>query len=229
MYYYDPENRRPLRWALILTALYGIVVGTAFALVRFEPTLLRPAFEGLEIEFTEPEPVPEPEPERPRAVEPRMHDRVDQHDNEQQVTGKQEETRTVNQRALFRQPVGGVDDEENAGNPKAREDEKDKAQGTGGGLSADGNVLLDSGLQGRGIVGDPPKPIHPGGRAGKVVVKVTVDNGGRVVSATYEPNGSTLSDGTFIDAAIAAARKTRFTESRAIAEGGTITYFFNLK
>ena len=88
---------------------------------------------------------------------------------------------------------------------------------------------LDKGLQGRGLVGNLPKPAYPGNKSGKVVIRVTVDATGKVTSATFEPKGSTESDPALVSAAITAARKARFTESRAAVQGGTITYIFRME
>ena len=62
-----------------------------------------------------------------------------------------------------------------------------------------------------------------------MVVRVAVNKDGKVTSATYEPKGSTTSDTALVEAAIAAAKRARFTESAAFMQGGTITYIFKLK
>ena len=142
--------------------------------------------------------------------------------------GKDETTQTPNPRALFNMNKGGADEPDNAGNPRAPEGE-DKASGTGPGLNPDGLDQLDQGLQGRGLVGDLPKPSYPGSKSGKVIVRVTVDASGRVTSAAYEPKGSTTDAAELVEAAKAAARKARFTESRAAVQGGTITYVFRME
>jgi TonB family protein len=71
-------------------------------------------------------------------------------------------------------------------------------------------------------------PSYPGNASGKIVIRVAVDQHGKVTSATYEPKGSTSSDGALIAAAIAAAKRAQFTESRSYVQGGTITYNFKL-
>ena len=38
MYYYDPNDRRPRRWALLGTALYVLLFAAAFALISFDFT-----------------------------------------------------------------------------------------------------------------------------------------------------------------------------------------------
>jgi TonB family protein len=95
-------------------------------------------------------------------------------------------------------------------------------------LNPVGNDQLDEGLRGRGLVGNLPVPSYPGNASGKIVIRVAVDQHGRVTSAAYEPKGSTSSDSALISAAIAAAKRARFTESRSFVQGGTITYNFRL-
>jgi TonB family protein len=124
----------------------------------------------------------------------------------------------------------GADKAANAGNPYAKQDTVATAAGTGGGLNPIGNEALDEGLQGRGLVGALPQPIYPAGnKGGKVVVRVAVNQSGVVTEAAYEPKGSTTSDKALVDAALAAARKARFTESKAFVQGGRITYLFRMK
>ena len=107
---------------------------------------------------------------------------------------------------------------------------KDQTQGTSRGLNPVGTDALDEGLKGRGLAGELPMPYYPtGNKGGKVVIRVAVDRDGKVTSATYEPKGSTTSDSALVEAAIAAAKRARFTESAAFVQGGTITYIFKLK
>lgn len=216
--------------AAIATMLYAAVFAAALASVSFEigADSTRNA-DAILVEFVEPKPPVRPEPPKRVAEAPR-HERVAKTDNSRQVTGTDEKTRTVNQRALFKTNKGGADTPENAGNPYAREGEKDEAKGTGGGLNPSGNEFLDEGLQGRGLVGALPLPEYPAGnRGGKVVVRVTVDRTGSVTDAVYEPKGSTTSDAALVQAALKAARRAKFTESRAFIQGGTITYVFKME
>ncbi len=231
MYYYDPNDNRPKLWAALVTAIYVLTLGVAFTFVSFDFGKNGSSMgDEILVEFLEPvPPPPPPAPPKVKAPEPKMHDAFAPEDNEQQVTGKEEQTRTVNPKALFKMNKGGTDEPDNVGNPKAQEGEKDEAKGSGGGLNPEGNDQLDRGLQGRGLVGELPRPSYPGNKSGKVVIRVKVDKTGRVTKADYEPNGSTSSDDALVQAAIAAAKKARFTESRSFIEGGTITYRFNLK
>ena len=135
---------------------------------------------------------------------------------------------TPNPKALFKMNKGGADEPDNAGNPRAPQGE-DKASGDGPGLNPDGLDQLDQGLQGRGLVGNLPKPSYPGSKSGKVVIRVTVDAKGKVTGASYEPKGSTTDAAELVGAAKSAALKARFTESRATLQGGTITYVFRME
>lgn len=229
MQYYDPNDRTPRRWAVVAAAAYGLLLALSFALVSFDftPVLEKPG-DTILVDFTEP-PAPEPpKPPTPAASEPRMHDKVAPEERTAQVSGKDEKTTTPNPKALFKMNKGGADEPENAGNPRAPEGE-DKASGKGPGLNPDGLDQLDQGLQGRGLVGNLPKPAYPGTKSGKIVIRVTVGSKGDVTSASFEPKGSTESDSALVAAAIAAARKARFTESRAAVQGGTITYVFRME
>lgn len=229
MYYYDPNDKMPVRGAAVAAALYVLTLVCLFVFVSFDFGRNRSsASEEIMVEFVEP---PEPTPPQPKvtATEAPMHEDLSPVENDRQVSGADEQTRTVNPRALFKMNKGGSDEPDDVGNPKASQGETDEAKGRGGGLNPVGNDQLDTGLQGRGLVGSLPQPTYPGNESGKVVIRVTIDKSGRVTNAVYEPKGSTTSDPAMVNAAIAAARKALFTESRSFVEGGTITYKFNLK
>ena len=218
-------------FAYIFLVLYVALLAVAF---RFGEFTIRPKEQPqsdiIYIEYVKPEPPPKPKPKpAPKVKEAPRHEKLAPRDNTQQASGKAEETRTVNQRALFKMSKNGADKPANAGNPYAKQDTVTTAVGTGGGLNPMGNEMLDEGLQGRGLVGVLPQPIYPAGnKGGKVVVKVAVNQAGVVTEAAYEPKGSTTSDKALIDAALAAARKARFTESKAFVQGGRITYLFKM-
>ena len=225
MKYYDEKDDRPKLYGAVATALY-VVVLAAMLLLTYIPIAKVEVPEMMVIEFVEEDATP-PKPvvsnEAPR------HERVSTTvQNSQQVSGTDAQTQTVNRRAIFHSNTGGVDEPEDLGNPYAREGEENLASGTGGGLNPVGNDQLDEGLRGRGLVGNLPKPSYPGNVGGKIVIRVTVDQHGKVTNATYEPKGSTSSDAALIAAAKSAAMRARFTESRSFIQGGTITYNFKL-
>ena len=226
MYYYDPNDRRPRRWATVAAAAYALLLTFAFAFVSFDFTRTAELGEEIEIEFVEPVPEP-PRPVRAPS-EPRVHDRAAAEEQTAQVEGRDEQTRTPNPRALFKMDRSGADEPDNAGNPHVREGEE-QTRGTGPGLAADGLDQLDKGLQGRGLAGALPRPAYPGAKSGKVVIRVTVGPKGDVTGASFEPRGSTTEASELVAAAIAAARKARFTESAAPVQGGTITYIFRME
>lgn len=225
MNYYDENDDRP--------KLYGGVAVGAYVIVILATMLLG----DITVEKVE-EPATliielEEEPKRPQRPvvthqAPRHENVSIERDNSQQVTGTDEQTRTVNRRAIFHSNKDGADEEEDVGNPYSREGKENTASGDGGGLNPVGNDQLDEGLRGRGLVGNLPLPEYPGNTSGKIVIRVAVNQHGVVTSAAYEPKGSTSSDAALIAAAIAAAKKARFTESRSFVQGGTITYNFKL-
>ena len=225
MNYYDEKDDRPKLYAGVAAALYGVALAALLLLVYLPvrhiqtPTMM-------EIEFID-EPKPAPKP-KVTSQAPRHENLSTTKQNTQQVTGKDEVTQTVNPRAIFKSNKGGVDEPEDLGNPYAKQAEENLANGTGGGLNSMGNDQLDEGLRGRGLVGSLPVPAYPGNVSGKIVIRVTVDQHGKVTNATYEPKGSTSSDAGLISAAIAAAKRAQFTESRSYMQGGTITYNFKL-
>ena len=69
MYYYDPDNKSPRRWAMIATAVYGVLLAGSFALVSFDfsPVTDKPG-DTILVDFTEP---PVPEPPRPPGYDAR--------------------------------------------------------------------------------------------------------------------------------------------------------------
>ena len=225
MNYYDERDDRPKLYGGVAVALYGVALAALLMLV-YLPVQEPESPAAMVIEFIE-EPQPKPKP-KVTAQAPR-HENLSTKQNTQQVTGKDEVTQTVNPRAIFKSNKGGVDEPEDVGNPYAKQAEDNRANGTGGGLNSLGNDQLDEGLRGRGLVGSLPVPSYPGNVSGKIVIRVAVDQHGKVTSATYEPKGSTSSDGALIAAAIAAAKRAQFTESRSYVQGGTITYVFKLE
>ncbi|MBO7343753.1 MAG: TonB family protein [Alistipes sp.] len=226
MRYYDEKDDRPKLYGGVAAALYAIVVAALLLLIYIPITVVEvPEMMVIEIEQIE-------EPPRPKPVistEAPRHERISTTvQNSQQVSGTDPVTQTINRRAMFQSNSDGVDEPEDLGNPYAEQGEENLAQGTGGGLNPVGNDQLDEGLRGRGLVGNLPVPSYPGNASGKVVIRVTVDQHGHVQTAAYEPKGSTSSDAALIAAAIEAAKRARFTESRSFAQGGTITYNFRL-
>ncbi len=239
MNYYDEHTRTSRRWAAAALAAYLLAVAAALGLAYIEVERPEQTLAIVLVEPPEkPAPPPPPAPPRPtpapapatpaRTSEPVRHDEPAPVEQNNQTSGEQEETRTINPRALFHQNASGPDEPADAGNRNAPQGESETARGEGTGSKLQGMDQLDRGLQGRGLVGDLPRPDYPGNRAGKVLVRVTVDRDGKVVSAEYEPKGSTTTDAALIAAARQAALRARFTASQQHVQSGTITYIFKL-
>jgi TonB family protein len=98
-----------------------------------------------------------------------------------------------------------------------------KAIDSGKGVSVKvGNRKLGAG----GLV----TPVYNKQAEGKVVVDVTVDPSGKVVSASINARLSDTSNSGLRNAALSAARDTKFNEVESVDnERGTITYIFRLK
>ena len=86
-------------------------------------------------------------------------------------------------------------------------------------------------LEGRSTMGSLPKPAYTVNKEGVVVVKIMVDQYGKVTNAIPGQSGTTVSDPTLWAAAKSAALKARFnvSASAAAVQTGTITYIFKLK
>jgi outer membrane biosynthesis protein TonB len=120
--------------------------------------------------------------------------------------------------------AGGTGDQGKAGgNP-------DSDSYTGNGGTGNSGVSISRGLQGRRISKLPSFEDDFNENA-KVAIDVKVDGTGRVVSATYQPKGSTTSDGGMRSIAIQKAKQIKFTPSESGGEEsiGTIIFNFRLK
>ena len=96
--------------------------------------------------------------------------------------------------------------------------------GTGRGSGSGSSFRVDGG---RGLVGRLPEPTDNMQVEGTVIVDIIVDEMGNVVDANINP-GTTIPERTVRNAALAAARKTRFTGGDR-REAGMITYRFTLQ
>lgn len=103
----------------------------------------------------------------------------------------------------------------------------DSKNRTGSGL---GNSGSGFDLTGRSLIGSLPQPNYSIQEEGIVVVQVTVNKYGQVVSAEYQLKGSTTQNSTLKKAAIDAAKKAKFNSdpNASAFQKGTITYHFVL-
>jgi hypothetical protein len=116
--------------------------------------------------------------------------------------------------------AGGTGDQ---GKPGGNPDSKNYE----GGGRGTGGVSISRGLQGRRVTGVPAFEDDFNENA-KVAVNITVDENGRVVSAEYEPRGSTTSDASMKAIAKRKAMQVRFNTGEAESVG-TIVFNFKLK
>ncbi len=86
-------------------------------------------------------------------------------------------------------------------------------------------------LAGRSVMGSLPEPEYNVNKAGRVVVRISVDQYGSVISATPGATGTTVQDRTLWEAARKAALKAKFNLSSSAppVQEGTITYIFKLR
>lgn len=116
--------------------------------------------------------------------------------------------------------AGGTGDQ---GKPGGNPDSKNYE----GGGKGNSGVSISRGLQGRRVASTPSFEDDFNENA-KVAVDVTVDAGGKVIAAEYQPRGSTTSDASLKAIAIRKARQVKFT-SGSDESVGTIVFNFKLK
>lgn len=165
-------------------------------------------------------PKEKPKEERPKPEKPK------------EETTPQQPQQQVNQQALFPGRTQGSNSTsegtaaQGAGNQGVQEGSPQGSHdgtGTGG-----GGAGFD--LAGRSVVGALPQPDYGANKQGRVIVEITVDAAGTVINASYRARGSTTNDSALVDAALKAARKSRFNKIEGDGkQTGTITYNFKLK
>lgn len=137
---------------------------------------------------------------------------------------------TVNKKALYtgKKSTDKKTDgnKEYQGNQGSVEGDKNSTEYEGGGIGVDGLAYQLSGRN----VSFKAKPIYKIQSQGKVVVEITVDQLGNVISAIPGVKGSTTLDQQLLKRAKEAALKTKFTakESAPSRQQGRIIYNFQL-
>ena len=92
-------------------------------------------------------------------------------------------------------------------------------------------IEVGGGLAGRGVIGNMPSPSYNVNDYGVVVVSITVNRDGNVIRAEAGARGTTTPNITLHEAAVRAARQTKFARNSdaPIEQTGTITYTFKLQ
>lgn len=235
MEYYDPIDRSSKRYAAVVTLVVMLCGALLLSLIDIEVCATSKAEAPLEILIEE-----EAESETPKRV-PQQSAPADQRrdlrpahveeaktESSNQTSGEAERTETVNPNALFKPTVGNSTETVPTGNRLAPDGEKEQNRGEGTGYNLQGTDQLDAGLQGRGLREGLPKPATRYNTAGRVVVFVTIDSDGNVLTANVDLDGTTTSDATLRRLAVEAALKAKFKPSTRTEQGGKITYDFKL-
>src|SRR5690606_19663311 len=169
--------------------------------------------------------------ERQRKAE---QERQRQEELERQRIAELERQKREQQAAAARNAVSGAfsnsqsaGDTGGSGTQGALTGDPNATNSTGTGL---GNKGVEYSLKGRNHIGNLPKPVYNVQESGRVVVRIVVDREGRVTHAEHRLQGSTTTSSALINAAIDAARKTRFNSdpNATPSQEGTITYVFDL-
>lgn len=147
-----------------------------------------------------------------------------------------EKPKDLNNRALFQSSSQGTEDASNSNNIK------DKSLYQGVGISdqvtrtantpigPEHRQMVTANLDGRSVVGSLPLPSYNSQNQGRVVVRITVDQNGKVTKANAVGVGSTVQDAELWKAAEKAALRASFNVKKdaPIFQTGTITYIFRL-
>ncbi|MFI3258745.1 MAG: TonB family protein [Rikenellaceae bacterium] len=239
------------RIGVVATILYVLAIALALWFVRFNTDVTEDADEvskgsilisfgnsdqgSGEVERVEEEPVPEPAPVEEPQPEPAPvptptveESEVEQVIPEEATVEPEPEAREVNKRALF--PGAANKADESQGDKVAVSDQvvgsdrgvESEQSSLGGGLSGSFD------LAGRSLIGVLPIPDYTTQAEGRVVMNITVDESGRVTSASLKANSSTTNNSALIAAAREAALKATFSTSESFVQSGTITYIFKL-
>lgn len=235
MEYYNPIDRSSKRYAAIITAVVMLGVALLVSFIEVEVVAVPKATPPLEIVFEEVAALEEPKrvPQQSAPTDQRRdlrpaHVEEAKTESSNQTSGEAERTETVNPNALFKPTVGNSAETVPTGNRLAPDGEKEQNRGEGTGYNLQGTDQLDAGLQGRGLREGLPKPATRYNTAGRVVVYVTIDSDGNVLTATVDLDGTTTSDATLRRLAVEAAKKAKFKPSSRTEQGGKIRYDFKL-
>ena len=235
MEYYNPIDNASRRYAAVITIVVMAIAAVLMSFVSIDVRIVPLSSPPLEIHFVEEEVVEPPQPVKQQSAPTDVRrDRAPAHvedaKREQSVKteGKAEQTQTVNPNALFKPDAGNTEDVA-TGNRLAPDGERESHKGDMDGYNLQGVDQLDAGLQGRGLREGLPKPSTRYNSAGRVVVYVTINSNGDVLTAKVDLDGTTTSDDNLRRLAVEAARKAKFKPSQRTEQGGRITYDFKLQ
>ncbi len=248
------EEKRALHFGVYLTVGVHLLLVFILAFSGFEKIFPPPVENGIVIDYSQY--VPEPKPievksgSEPRSENPKPEDEIRLvQRSKSAIVGKSpnkgaestmgnkgdvdkfeaQRKKVIDRRALF--------PSENNGDSTAPQVASKISKSLSAG-HPDGNTEVGSTegvpsarLAGRSLMGNLPEPEYLVNKSGKVVVKIMVDQYGKVVNAIPGVSGTTVQDRVLWNAAKEAALKARFNISSSApgVQEGTITYIFKLK
>lgn len=221
-----------------------------------EPTLNVPDFEKISVENEEPEKLITQETDESEVIKEstemkeKKNETIRKKKNQKQVKPKtpkekKEPVAEINQKAMFPNKKKNSNEGSSASNGDAGAENGTKGSnlykgggngsggGSGGGSGNGTGTGIGDGysfsLEGRNIT-YLQKPEYNYQNEGKVVVEITVDNNGKVISAIPGAKGSTTLDDYLLQVAKKAALMSKFDKKpNSPIQKGTITYIFVLQ
>ena len=233
------------QYACIFLALYVLVFALAFSLIKFATREVKEESSStVYIELVAPEPEPEKKVEenkqisnatptptekpKPKAKDTSSHEKPAPEPKSQEANGPAEKPRTPKERSLFPGMTGGQDKPVPQGN-KGEVSPELANSGKKYGLNNTGKDSADEGPESnRKLKGDYLPQTDPSKvkEQGKVVVKVTINNKGRVTHAEICV-GTTIKDSGTKNEILAKAKEALFEESAAYVDTAIIEYHCN--
>jgi TonB family protein len=251
MDYYEEEEKKDKRWAILAVLLYLFLCGGG---AMMQHTVTIPQYllgivvdfgssdtgfgeQDLDVGDADTSPLAPPPTETPgdpiltddaRTVElAETRPRVDNAKYDESATVRKIDDRTLFPGATAESPAlsqGDIADKGNSGSI-------DGERAANADSHTDPDVMFDSyyELKGRRLIGALPLPEYKVEVEGRVVIRIFVNADGIVTEAEYEQAGSTTNHGVLVAAAIKAAKKARFDQADTDLQSGKINYRFKLK
>ncbi len=246
------KQRQAKMIGVSLAASFHILLGVLFFNTGFNVIYPPPPETGIEVDFElePPKPIQVRSGHEPRTIRPTPQEEIRLvQRSESSITGSganrgAESTMgesgdvdvyepprqvVIDRRALF----PSASNSDSIAPQKATNESNEMRAGHAEGNTRTGSVENEpqARLAGRSVVGSLPEPEYKVNKSGRVVVRISVDQYGSVVSATPGATGTTVQDKTLWEAAKKAALKAKFnlSSNAPAVQEGTITYVFKLQ
>lgn len=147
---------------------------------------------------------------------------------------KAEEERQANELAMqqMASAFGGNTPTSGVGEPSDKPAQQGNTAGTPtGNIQATGSGVQGSfDLEGRDLIGGLPKPNISAQEEARVVVVITVDSNGNVISTSINTRRTNTADPKLRQAAMDAAKQAKFSKTSGVDnQSGTINYYFKVR